>query len=257
MMRGIAIMAAALAALAGRADADGRPTPRAPEPLPPGEYLNDPTWVRTPTSAELAALYPEPARRARRGDAVSVDCVISQAGTLDHCKIDDEYAPERGFGLATMEALKLFQTSPASRDGRPVGGLHIALRMQWTPPSAGVAEAPFQAVVLSIPSGPTAPLVIWHPDWMSQPTGDEIADLYPDAARARGIQGAAIIQCQVARSGGLTDCVSLQEAPLGEGFGEATVKVARHFVVRPTFDGKSVEGGIVLIPMRWRLGPRG
>lgn len=247
-------MAAALAALAGRADADGRPTPRAPEPLPPGEYLNDPTWVRTPTSAELAALYPEPAGRARMGGSVAVDCVISEAGALDQCKIDDRYAPERGFGPATLEALKLFQTSPARRDGRPVGGLHIAFRTQWTPPSASAAEAPFQAVVLSIPSGSTAPFVIWRPDWMRQPTGDELANLYPYAARANEIQGKAIIQCKVARSGSLTDCLSLWETPLGGRFSEATLKATRYFMVRPTFDGKSVEGGIVLIPLKWQLG---
>ena len=265
-MRRIAILAAAIATLAARADAGERPASGVAVRLPAGAYLSDPAWVRTPTSAELAALYPEEARKAGKGIvAVLADCVISATGALDDCKIDYEFQPGQGFGPATLQALKLFQASSATRDGRPAAGLRVALRLAWTPPSAGAAEAASQTLVLSIASGssadatsalpPPAPFFIWNPDWMHLPTADELAPLYPAAARANGRDGAAVIQCKVVRNGGLTDCVSFWETPLGQGFGAATLKAARYFMVHPTLtDGTSLEGGMVLIPLNWRLG---
>jgi hypothetical protein len=244
-----------------------RPPPSAAVPLPAGQYVSDPAWVRTPTSAELAALYPEEARKARKGNGVIADCVISAAGALDPCKIDDELRPGQGFGPATLAALKLFQMAPTTQEGRSVAGLRIALRQAWTPPSPGAAEGPVQTLVLSISSGssadatsalpPPAPWIIRSPDWTRLPTGDEFADLFPDGARAKGISGEAVIQCKAAPDGALTDCVMLREAPLGLGFGAATLKSARHFRMRPTLaDGKTVDGAIVLIPVKWQLQPR-
>jgi hypothetical protein len=248
------MITAALAALVGRADAAERPTPSAPQVLPAGEYLSDPAWIRTPTPAELAALYPKGAK-AREGGALAAECVISETGALEQCGIDHDFTPEQGLGPATLQALKLFQASATTRDGRPAGGLRIVLWMGWTSPRSEVAaEGPLQIVPLAIPSGSDATTVVWSPDWTRLPTVDELVGLYPEAERLSGLGGEAIIQCKVTQPGGLADCVLLRQIPSVGGFGAATLKAARYFMVRPTIDGKSLEGAIVLVRLKWQLG---
>ena len=69
------------------------------------------------------------------------------------------------------------------------------------------------------------------------------------------MSGEAVIRCKVKLDGTLTDCTIIREAPPGYGFGRATVEAARYFKMTPkTADGTSVEGGVVTIPLNWRLG---
>jgi hypothetical protein len=61
------------------------------------------------------------------------------------------------------------------------------------------------------------------------------------------------MQCRVTAAGRLADCVIIEETPPGLGFGEAMLKTARLFRMRPrTVDGHPVEGGTVVIPLTWR-----
>jgi protein TonB len=96
--------------------------------------------------------------------------------------------------------------------------------------------------------------VITSPDWERRPDGSDFADAYPDRALRLEQAGTTAITCQVRANGTLTGCTVTREDPSGFGFGEASVKIARRFKMRPqTRDGAPVEGASVTIPIRWTL----
>lgn len=263
MIRGIVFLAAAVAALAGSSDAAENAGSPAAGRLPPGEYVNEATWIRTPTVPELKALYPEQMGKTGAKGLAVADCVVSATGALDQCEIDHDSRPGLGFAPAALQALKLFQTSPTAADGRPVAGLHVALLLSWSWParSTGAGDPEFEA--LPFPPRPEStaqtsatqspgPFVIWSPDWVRLPQIDDLTGLYPNAARMNGIRGNATLACRATRQGALGNCVVLREAPTGEGFGEATLKAASYMRLRAALpDGASVEDGIVFFPMKW------
>jgi TonB family protein len=92
-------------------------------------------------------------------------------------------------------------------------------------------------------------------DWLSAPSGRDMANYYPDKANRKEISGWATIVCRVTKEGRLTGCQAAAEGPEGYDFGAATVAASKLFRMSPTTaDGKSVEGAIVSVPMVWVLG---
>lgn len=111
----------------------------------------------------------------------------------------------------------------------------------------------FQASAAAAPPAPRVS-VITQPDWLRRPAGEDLTRLYPKAALAKRLEGFATIQCHVTAAGDLADCRTIDEAPLGEGFGEAAVAMAATFKMRPMAkDGAPVSGGTVRIPIRFKL----
>jgi protein TonB len=104
------------------------------------------------------------------------------------------------------------------------------------------------------PPAPPRPSVITNPTWIRKPDGADLERFYPSAAKERGTEGRATIECTVTASGTLTACRVISEDPSGSGFGEATIRAATRFKMRPKqVDGTAVEGGIVRIPLRWKM----
>jgi protein TonB len=93
---------------------------------------------------------------------------------------------------------------------------------------------------------------ITAPDWRRKATGADVMKVYPGRALRRGVSGAALVACSVSKEGTLVDCSVIEETPVGEGFGEAALKLTRLYVMRPlTKDGLAVEGGKVRMPLRF------
>lgn len=90
------------------------------------------------------------------------------------------------------------------------------------------------------------------PDWLRKPTVDELTRVYPRDALRHNVSGRAVFSCQVTEKGELTDCKVLQETPPNEGFGEAALKLAPSFLMRPpTRGGIPVGGATVVVPIQF------
>jgi periplasmic protein TonB len=106
------------------------------------------------------------------------------------------------------------------------------------------------------PAPPEPPRVaaITNPDWVRKPSGADIERYYPDRAKNLGKEGRAVIRCSVTAQGTLSNCSVVNEDPADFGFGDASIRASVRFKMRPKLsDGRPVEGGVVTIPISWRL----
>ncbi|WP_135210780.1 TonB family protein [Vitreimonas flagellata] len=102
--------------------------------------------------------------------------------------------------------------------------------VQPAPTPAPAAPAPYTG----------EPPDISNPIWLSRPPSPE--RFYPRAAFMRGVEGQVTLACFVELDGRLT-CTIEQEAPAGQGFGDAALAIARAHVMQPaTINGAPVRG---------------
>lgn len=84
-----------------------------------------------------------------------------------------------------------------------------------------------------------------------------VARAAPDAsvvAKGAAVGGVTRMRCSVTADGRLGGCVVVFECPRGRGFGDAALKAARYFKMRPkTTAGRPADGGQVVIPIKWQI----
>jgi len=135
-------------------------------------------------------------------------------------------------------------TVPAT-DPKPATGTTLTFNEPVTDPSPNQPPA--------VQPQPDPPAVISRPNWIRQPTGEQLARVFPDRALQRGVAGTASLNCLVEVSGRVTDCRVTGETPGGYGFGRAAQSVSRYFQISPQTVNGAAQGSRVAINMRFNL----
>ena len=103
------------------------------------------------------------------------------------------------------------------------------------------------AATLAATTGAAAPSSN-PPGFLERPKADDIARFMPDYAVRKQLSGGAVLKCSVQPDSHLGNCRVAFEAPEGAGFGDAALKLAGLFRLRPPRPG-APGGGTVTIPI--------
>jgi TonB family protein len=97
--------------------------------------------------------------------------------------------------------------------------------------AAAVAAAPGPVAPPALAAPPNILISVAAPRFVQQPSPQEFASAYPHGAEALGVNGRAVLACDVDQSGRLERCKVAGETPAGAGFGGAALRLVHAFRV--------------------------
>ncbi len=214
----------------------GRPVKTYFQFLAPGDA--NPQWVRKPSSADLAGVFPTAAVKASKDGRAAIKCDITVEGFLQNCKVVSEDPPGLGFGNAGLQLAPQFRMSPKIRGGKAMTS-EVTVPIIW----AGLANGNLR---------PTGQSLVLDPPWTQAPTVAEVTTAWP--AEAGDLpSGQAALRCDVNKAGGLTSCDVISENPRGKGFGKAARTLSRSFRINLGGDpAKDHDNYKIDVPFRFR-----
>jgi len=205
-------------------------------PLTP--VVSNIVWREAPTYAEVAAAFPETARKKGVGGQATIACVFKSDGAMRECKVLGETPFGMGFGPAARVLASRFvgptQITEDEGIGRAVTQISFA----------------FPAEMLS-----GGEPVIGKPRWTAVPTAEELKNAIPAGAAAAGVKTARVLLgCRIVAGGALDGCAVENEEPAGQGFGSAALGLSKSFRLGLwTAEGLPTVGGKVNIPLRFEV----
>lgn len=200
--------------------------------------LAQPQFLQRAGDAAAASDFPAAAARAglRSGLGV-VECDGLADGRLGACAVTEEFPAGMGFGERALALAATFRLNPWQH-GQAVAGARVRLPLYIDAPGAANDPSFTRPAVFHLEFG-----------WKTNP-------YYPMQAYLQNVTGAVTLQCVVARSGALSDCVSLEETPMGQHFADAALKMAerRAITAKPAArSGSPPDAEIVRVEVPFKL----
>jgi TonB family protein len=190
-------------------------------------------WTAAPTAEQLAAAYPSHARGSGLSARVVLRCPVDNDGGVFACDTISETPGGKGFSYAAVKLVRYFRIA-AETAHRNAGRLEV--------------DVPF---AFRDPAQPASPIELFDPRWMNQPSADQLAALYPQAALKAGVTaGEGSVDCTITHDGALTACTVSSETPQSLGFGAAALQAVALMRVAPwTVQGQPVDGARITVPV--------
>lgn len=205
--------------------------------------ITNPTWLRTPKPEDLSRVYPANAKGLEA--RVVLDCIVTQRGLLDNCKVVSETPANHGFGDASLLLAPSFLIIPALEDGRPVGGAEVRIPIHFMPQ--------FASPTFGMHPPPPRYNVVANVPWEATPTAAAVAAAFPSNKIGKVSIGHVVLLCRVSGGGALTGCEISSEEPAGDSFAAAAESLIKDFKVSNDPDVlKQAGGAYTSIPFDFR-----
>jgi len=203
-----------------------------------GTALADPPPPATPPNSAVA-YYPPEALAAGVDGTATIRCQRDIRGAYVGCNLVSEHPAGHGFGAAALAVAANAPPHTLTALSPYEMALELPFNFSFRAQPPSVRPDLFQAS--------TSP-----PRWLTRPSADDIARVYPVHAAAIGLGAHTVMTCTVDDKGGMAACGIDSETPADLGFGAAMLKLSHDFRMTTfTEDGRPTLGVRVVIPMRW------
>lgn len=212
----------------------------------PAQSDRNPDWVSRPTRESLLAVWPSDQLASEHGGHATLSCTVTVQGVLRACRVAEETPPGAGFGAAALALVPQLFFRPAMHNGQLIEAT-VRIPITWP-------RLPHQ-IIGPLPEEPLPPLVS-RPPWIRAPTFAELAAAAPLRARGGDTPGHVVLGCGFHADGTLSSCRVATEAPLGQGYGDAALRLAGHFQMRnaPLPPHFSLMTATVMVPITFPAG---
>jgi TonB family protein len=262
----------ALIAAAAAADTPTAPPPKVVSPVvvtpelkkaPPADTTVTVAGDEDSPSSQQVLIWPATAYQIRASGQVTLSCWVDVRGFAERCKVIFARPTDLGFGDAALALRPHLRVTPhKGPDGQPVAAqMNIALSFHApeteidTHMDPGMSGRAAYVDVTHNPLPSKRVTLMNNPVWAQAPDFDAVAAAYPAGGGAGG--GYAIAHCGVRLDGSLTSCRMAKEEPTHKGFGQAAVKLASQFRVRPEIMQRAPRGEPIEVDVPIRFDPPG
>ena len=203
--------------------------------------MTTPAWDKTPSVSEILAELDKKVGDKFADGKVTFQCTVSKkTGRLSDCLRVSASPGMAGFSDAARVLTSKFEVNKETL--------------------AKVKDEVRVNLAFSFPdmqSEAWSQRYLTHPVWLRTINPDPDKATFPEDAAKAGLKtGSATVDCVLAPSGALTQCVTVQESTPGVGFGDMAKQIAQVFVANPwTEDGLPADGAHVRMPIQMDYDP--
>ena len=199
-------------------------------------------WVQTPSATLDPLNWPERALRLERNGQATLRCAHDAQGVLSDCRVVDETPMGFAFGQAALRMAKVFRLKPTLSDGSALAPGEVTFPVDFN--AADFRDPRVRgAPPRSIPAAPSSATPA-RLEWVTPPSGGTNWREWPAPALRLEISGSATLKCKHDDQGQLSGCAVIDESRPLKGFGDAALRLARTFRLKPTLsDGSPLTAG--------------